>query len=312
MQTLKRHNRFLITTHVNPDFDAVASALAVACYLKSLKKKFEIVLADPLPERFFFLPGSSTIKTMKQSPDPTFEVSIVVDCGDLDRIGSVKELLIDKKIVNIDHHITNDYFGDINIVLPGASSSAEVIYGILKKEHIPFTKNLALLLYVGIMTDTGSFRYDCTRAMTHTVVADLLRYQFPISVLYRKIYETIPFKDFKRMTEILSYFELACQGAVAVVVLTKDDLEGFSDKIDLRDKIFTHLRAIEGIEVIIIFSELEKSKIRINFRSQGRINVAQLAQKFSGGGHKNASGCLMACSLKEAREKVLREIKRVL
>jgi len=312
LRTIQANKTFLISTHVNPDADGLTSELALALCLKSLGKKVHIINADKALGMYSFLPKKNLLKEFRHTKIP-YDAAIILDCGDLDRIGPVQSILRENKtLINIDHHITNDFFGDINFVDPHASSTAEILFDLVTKAKFKLTREVAILLYVGIMTDTGSFRYDNTTARTHAVVSQLMKFKFSVSEWYKKIYENIPFSDFELFNRVVHHFEVTHQGRVASLVLRENILHCFSEEFDLKDRIFTFLRSINGVEVIVIFTESKKNEIRVNFRSQGKIDVAQLASQYKGGGHKKASGCLLAESIESAKRKVFEDLKRIL
>ncbi len=313
IQTIKKNKKFLISTHVNPDPDALCSELAIAIYLKSLGKQVSIVNHEALSKRFDFLPGSGTIKAYKAGRKINYDVAIVVDCGDLNRIGKVQELLVKGKVlINIDHHVTNTKFGTLNLVQPKASSTAEVLYELLSKARCKMTKSLATHLYLGIMTDTGSFRYESTTARTHAITAELMKCGISPTRLYRKLYEIISVKDLTAFTQLISKFDMVSSGKVVCVELPKKSLDKFSGEFDLRDTIFKFLRAMMGVEVFVIFTQSDRHTTRVNFRSSQKFDVAKLASQFNGGGHKRASGGLVKKNIKETRKDVLRAIRKAL
>jgi phosphoesterase RecJ-like protein len=313
IQTIKENERFLISTHVNPDPDALCSQLALAIYLKSLGKKVFIINHEEVPGRFHFLAGIRAVKPYNEKMKISYDAAIVVDCGDLRRIGKVQGLIRkDKPLINIDHHITNESFGVLNLVRPEASSTGEVLYDLLKEAKCIFTKNLAMHLYAGIMTDTGSFRYENTSSRTHAIAADLMTYKFSAPTLYRKLYEAISADDLKEFTKVISRFDMLYGGKVVCVELRKNVLAKFSGEFDLRDTIFKFLRSMKSVEVFVIFTEIEPGKTRVNLRSTEKFDVAKLANYFKGGGHRRASGCVVNKNILGARKDVLEKIKEVL
>ena len=312
LNALKRHKKFLVSTHVNPDPDALCSQMAIAMLLRSWGKTVTVVNHTALPERFRFLPHINHIKVYHEHMKVDYDVALVVDCGGLDRIGKVSGLLQKGKLlINIDHHITNDHFGNINLVNSRASSTCEILYELIKQGKFALDKTIALYLYAGIMTDTGSFRYENTTPRTFFIVSELKRFSFSATELYRKFYESIPLSDLKEFTKILSHFNSCQNGKVVVVRLSKRLLRKFSQEFDLRDAIFKFLRAIKGVEVLMILSEAGKRQTRVNFRSSGKVNVAQLAHRFGGGGHHNASGCLIEKNIKAAEKSILKIVERL-
>ncbi|MBP9854091.1 MAG: bifunctional oligoribonuclease/PAP phosphatase NrnA [Candidatus Omnitrophica bacterium] len=312
-EIIKKNSTFLISTHVNPDPDALCSELALAEYLRSLGKKVYVINESPVPKRFEFFPGARSIKDLSMIKMITYDVAFILDCGDLDRVGKVGALIDpNKMIVNVDHHITNTQFGSINLVKTDSSSTAELLFNFLKFAKSKFTKTLATNLYCGIMTDTGSFRYENTSTHTHSVVAELLKYKINISELYHRIYETIPQKDLKIFTQILNRFETHKDGVIICVELKKKLLEKIKGDFDLRDAVFKFLRSISHVEVIFILTEVKKNMTRINFRSSTYVDVAKIASIFDGGGHKRASGCVIHHKMSEAKSIVLKELNKAL
>jgi phosphoesterase RecJ-like protein len=309
---LKKHQKFVVTTHVHPDTDALGSALAMATYLRSLGKKVRLFNEDECPTWLRFVPKSGLFEQFKGSEKFEPEVLLVLDCGDLERIGKVRAFLKDGvKVVNIDHHVTNNYFGDLNFVCTDYSSSSEIVYDLLKGAGYRLTKDVATQLYLGILTDTGSFGFDCTSPHTHEVVAELLKFHLPVSELYRRVYEAVPNRDLKPFFDLVHRMELCFDERVACLVIRNKDLGYFSGEFDLRDKIFTFLRSVKGLEVIVIITETEKAnRVRINLRSRDRFDVAKLAERYGGGGHKKASGCYISKNVTGARREILSVIRK--
>ncbi len=310
LEALERYQKFLICTHVNPDPDALASQVALGLYLEGQGKKVSLMSELPVPNRFLFLPGMHKIKPLGKKRSLDYDAAIVTDAGDIDRVGLVRRLLRDgRPVINIDHHITNTKFGDINYIVSDASSTCEVIFWLFKKMNVQLTPELAELIYAGAMTDTGSFRYSNTSARTHLMVADLMMFPIEPQTLYKRIYEQVPFTDLKYFTKLVSEFDSLYDGKLICVNLLRRVVRKFSEQFDLRDKIFGYLRTVEGVEVLIIFTEEKRGRTRVNFRSQGKIDVAQFAARFQGGGHSRASGCSMEGDIKTVRRKILLEMK---
>lgn len=311
-EVIERHQDFLVTAHVNPDPDAICSELAMAKLLQALGKKVVIVNEEKVPARLKFLPGSGQIKSSSQG-EFSFSAALVLDSGDLKRIGRVRDLFSPETVlINVDHHVTSHPFGRVNLVDYEASSTAEVIFRLFKYKGLPLSKALATLLYVGVMTDTGSFRYDNTSAGTHAIIAELMRWGIPPATFYRKIYETVPLSDFKYFSKVVSCFEVFCDGRVLGMQLPKRIVRRFSEEFDLRDKIFRELRTIKGVQVVFILTEESRKLTKVNLRSHSQVDVAELALSFGGGGHRKASGCQLPCGMRKAKVAVLNAIKKFL
>ncbi|HLF17321.1 MAG TPA: bifunctional oligoribonuclease/PAP phosphatase NrnA [Candidatus Omnitrophota bacterium] len=313
LAVIRKHKTFLISTHVNPDPDALCSELALYFYLKSIGKKAHIVNNEKVPERFLFLPGAKQIKVCSERGQASAQVALIVDCGELDRIGRVRQAVQKSTIiVNIDHHLTNDRFGHVNLVAPKASSTCEILFDLLREAKFTLNATVALHLYSGIMTDTGSFRYDNTSARTHEIASRLRRFKFSAAKLYQRFYEMIPLSDMEHFVEVVNRFDTLLRGKVLCIELHKDILSAFSEGFDLRDTIFKFLRSIKGVEVVVILSQVKQNQTRVNFRSSGKVNVATLAHFFKGGGHHNASGCTIDRNIKTARRLVLGKVKEMI
>jgi phosphoesterase RecJ-like protein len=311
LNTIRRYRKFLVTTHHSPDADAVSSALAMAMFLKSLGKQVRVLNEDSCPQWLKFLPGTPVFKKAGAASQVDYEAAIVLDCGDLERVGTVKEFIQEgKPLINIDHHVTNNGFGSVNAVCPKASSCCEMIFDLLKEARYPLNKNLALLLYAGIMTDTGSFRYENTSAHSHAVAEKLMAFKFSADHMYDRLYVGIPAADMKLFTDVIHKAQLLDGNRVYCVSLSKGEVNRFSKSFDLNEKIFTFLRLIEGIEVVVILTELNPKKVRVNLRSQKDFDVAALAQQFEGGGHKKAAGCKIYGSLSQAQKKICSAIHK--
>ncbi|MBF0504696.1 MAG: bifunctional oligoribonuclease/PAP phosphatase NrnA [Candidatus Omnitrophica bacterium] len=309
LNVIRRHKKFLVATHHNPDADALSSALAVGLFLKSKAKLVHVLNEDACPDWLKFLPATSMLKKASDLKTLDYDAAIVVDCGDLKRIGGVNRWVDqDKPLVNIDHHVTNDRFGSINLVLTKASSTSEIIFDLFKKAGHPLNRNLATLLYAGIMTDTGSFRYDNTSALCHQMVSELMSYKISAGKMYDRLYTGIPVADMKLFTQVIHDARLLFGNKVYCVTLPKQIESRFSKSFDLKEKLFTFLRSVEGIEVIVILTQLKPKEVRVNLRSQGDFNVASLSQQFDGGGHRKASGCKIYQTLASAEKTICQAI----
>ncbi|MFA5088460.1 MAG: bifunctional oligoribonuclease/PAP phosphatase NrnA [Candidatus Omnitrophota bacterium] len=313
INALRAHKTFLISTHVNPDPDALSSEVALASFLRSEGKKVYIVNEGAVPSRYSFMPGVKSIRAYDKRKKIRYDAAIIIDCGDLGRIGKVQKLIDrDSFLINIDHHVTSEHFGDLNLVRPKASSTAEILFDLLSRAGFQFTRNVAVNLYIGIMTDTGSFRYENTTSRTHEIISQLMKFNFSIPKLYQKLYETISLNSLKTFSEVVKSFDSLDQGRTIVVELPKSVLSRFGDDIDLRDEIFRFFRKIKEVEVIAIFTEMGWRMTRVNFRSQRHVDVAKLANHFGGGGHRRASGCMIRDDIEGAKRKVLAKIRKML
>ncbi len=313
---IKKYNNFLITVHTSPEGDALGAELGFYNLVKKLGKSGTIINEDKLPYGYDFLPGSKLIRLLnKSSKNVDFDCFAVLDCADLKRTGDVYKLNKDKKpVLNIDHHISNRNFGDLNWVDPKASSCSEMIYKMYKKLHLPMDKDTAVALYTGIMTDTGSFRYSNTSSHTLKAASELLKFGIDVTQVYRATYENIPPADVKLLLKLLPKIKFYCQGRVVVFQIRKELFKKGKPCVDLADLALSFGRAIKGVEVVALFKENlgENNEVRVNLRSQGKVDVNEIAAFFEGGGHKSAAGCTLTGDIKKIAKKVINRIRQSL
>lgn len=312
---IKKHKHFILTTHTSPEGDALGSELAFCRLLKKIKKRVFIVNQDATPQEYSFLPGREYIKPYKNINQPNFDCMVVLDCSDLGRTGEVYKLnRKNKPVINIDHHISNNKFGKVRWVEPGASSTSEMVYLLYKEMRVPFDKESALLLYVGIMTDTGSFRYSNTSGFTHRVVGELMRFYIDPRMIYKGIYENISFLDMRLLIKILDGISRSKDGKVAWVEVPAKLLRHRRIAFDLSEHILNFMRAIKDTRVVALFKENlgVKDEVRFNLRSNGSVDVNKIAKHFGGGGHKTAAGCTVRGTLGDTRIKVISKILKSL
>ena len=312
---IKTKKVFLITAHQNLEGDALGSEIAFYNLLKKLGKSAIMVNQDPTPKEYTWLPGSRFIKRYRHNMKLKFDALVMLDCSDKFRCGRVADLAISgQPIVNIDHHISNEKFGDINWVLPNASSVSEMVYRIYKIMHIRIDADTAKALYVGILTDTGSFHYINTSSFTHQAAAELLKFNLDISKIYQNIYESISFSDIELLPRILLTLERHASGKIIIFKIKQKLLKGRRIYFDLTENVLKFGRLIRGSQVCVLFKEEpdRKGQIRVNLRSKGLVDVNRIAQSFGGGGHKTASGCTVSGSLQTVKRNVIKKIKEQL
>jgi len=309
---IKKFKSFLITSHVNPEGDALGSQLAMADLLRSLGKDFIIYNSDEIPPHYQFLPQANLIKNKINLRSKKIDAAIVMDCPNLKRVGRVKDAVNKAKyVINIDHHVSNENFGDINWVEKNVSSVGEMIYRLYKRINYKLTKEAALYLYISILTDTGSFNYSNTSSATHEIVSELLGYGLAPYDISKSIYENKTLGDIKLLGKALSNLEITEDGKVAYISVPQRYFKETKTTSFACENFVNYARSIKGVDVAVFFREdmVEKNLFHISFRATKRIDVNKIASHFGGGGHKSASGCTIKGPLKEVKEKVLKRIK---
>jgi len=310
---IRKHERFLIASHIGPEGDAIGSQLAMAEILRQLGKSYILVNADPIPKTLKFMPLAATIRKRLKKTDK-FDVALILDCASAERLGGIqKSIGEDKKIVNIDHHISNKHFGDINLVDTHKSSTGELLYVLAEKLGIELNHRLALYVYTSILTDTGGFKYPNTTSFTHKVVSRLLKYDLNPAKINEFIYESNTLASRKLLGMVLETMALSNSGRVAHMTMTNQMLHKADATARDAEDFVNYARYIKGVQVAMIFSHTSrKGAIKISFRSNSRVDVNKLAQKFGGGGHPTASGCMITGSMEKVKQMVLGEVGEIL
>ncbi len=289
--------RITITTHVNPDGDAIGSTLAFYYYVLSKGAEARIIIHSPVPYNYEFLPGTSEIRRYSGEEEDyilSSDAIFLIDINDVNRTKSVSEAINKakcKKVV-IDHHIKPKEFADLYIDEEEATSAGELIYELLKfDDEFVIDKRIAECLYAAIMTDTGSFRFERTDARTHRIIAELIDYGANPTDLYDSIYNKRPFRVMKLYGEALVNMELHYDGKLCVMLVTKGSYKRAGAVEEDVEDIVENSLTIEGVKVGVLLSEnRSKEEIRISFRGKYDIPARNLALEFGGGGHMQAAG----------------------
>lgn len=302
---------FLVTTHFNPDGDALGSAVALALGLRRLGKKVTLYNTDPVPCSLRFLPLASQV--VRELPaDRRYDAAFIVDCADLDRVGKdfSKQRGIGQKIV-IDHHAKSGRAGDLNLIDRKAAASGIVVFRLLKSLGVPITREIATAIYCALITDTGNFRYSNTDASVLKLAHDLVSRGVDPWTVSRQIFENFPVERLKLLGMVLATLEVSEGGRIASIVLTRKMLEETGAAPDLAEEFINFPRSIDTVEVAVQFRELEDG-CKVSFRSKSRVDVASLAAAFGGGGHARAAGCTLKESLTEVKGKILDRVRAAL
>lgn len=304
--TSKQH--FLISCHINPDGDGIGSLLALGTSLAALGKDVQLVCTDGVPMVYGFLDGSAAIvRNFDFGQRP--EVLVLVDCAEKERVALPAGIwdMAGLIIVNIDHHVTNAGFGDLNIIDSNAAATGEIIFHLLKELHLPFNQSIALALYTAIATDTGFFRFANTSGVTLEVCSYLINaFQIEPAKIAEQVHEQKSYNSIRLLGEVLNTIKLAMDGKVAWAILDQRMLAKFPVEYEETENYVNYARSIEGVEIGILFKELKPNEIKLSWRSTSAVDVSKLAAYFGGGGHARAAGCNITGTLHEVVNMVLR------
>jgi phosphoesterase RecJ-like protein len=313
LDKINASSEIAISFHLSPDGDSVGSALALQEGLKKLGKSVYIMSKEQVPYDLAFLLGSETIDGNTFKVLPSTDMVIILDCGDVKRINADIDMVSRKYVlVNLDHHLSNDMYGDLNYVDTNSSAMAEIVYQMLNILGVSMSKSIAACLYTSIITDTGSFRYSSTTSVTHAIAGHLINTGINFSEIHRKAFDDKPFNRVKFIGKAIDNMELVSE-KICVFKLTEDNFSelGIEPSVNTSDIISIGLE-INSVEVSVLLKE-SADHIKVSLRSKADVDVRKIAEKFGGGGHAKASGlAINNVSLEEAKKLVIKEIEKEL
>ena len=294
-EEIRAGNRFLLTTHENPDGDALGSLLSMQRVLEALGKDSVMFLAAkefPLPVEYRFLPLEEVFH--EPPADIADRTVIFLDCGNIDRMPVDFLQNGENKVINIDHHHDNTRFGTINLIDVDASCTAEIVFDLILLLGVPLTPELANALYVALVTDTGKFMYENTDARSHRMAAALIDAGVQVNEVYRRLYEHAPLEKLKLLARALERIDLMAEGRLAVTYISIEDYASTGAGEVLTEGIIDHLRTVDGALVAAVVRDQPESgraARKVSMRStDGSVDVSAIARVHGGGGHRRAAG----------------------
>lgn len=311
---LRRHDRFLVVSHVQPDGDAISSTSVVGWLLHKLGKSAVMMNESELPGRLSYLWGYDRILSYKQSPrHEPFDAVISVDCADFSRIGEVASLFAENaKLLNIDHHPTNNGFGTVNVVRPEAAATAQILYDLVERSGIAIDLDCATSLYTGLLTDTGGFRYSNTSPEVMEIASRMLAAGAQGHWIADHLLEKMTMAKLLLLQRSLNRLTFSDDRNIGWLYIAKDDMKETGAVSEDMEGLVNYALNVEGVEVGILFKETEDGAVKASLRSAGKVNVAAIAQSFGGGGHVRAAGCRLEEQLQEAMAKLIDAVRKAL
>jgi phosphoesterase RecJ-like protein len=299
---IARGRRFVLSSHARPDGDAIGSQLAMAFALDALGKEVTIVNRDPVPGPLAAFPGTARI-VVADRVDETFDAAIIMECSSLDRTGVSG--LERSPVINVDHHQGNTAYGAVNWFDPAAAACAEMVFDVIVELGVPMSREIATHLYVGILTDTGSFHYSGTSARTFDIARRLVEAGVEPATVARTVFDSNTLGRLKLFGAVLSAIELEHGGRLAVMKVDHAMARAAGGTYDDTEGLINLPLTVREIRASVFFKELGPAEHRVSLRSKGAIDVAAVAKRFGGGGHKNAAGCSGPGSFAEARAAIV-------
>lgn len=302
---LKSEEKYFIVTHINPDGDAIGSSLALSMALEILGKETFLYVRDPIPEFYHYLPSYEMFTNSISSLVTHHSSLILIDCNTPKR--AEIEGLSFKSSVVIDHHETEEAFGDIQWIVPEASATGMMVFYLIKELGISITREMAINLYSAIAIDTGTFRYGNTTPEAFKIAADLVEAGASPAYISNRLYETWSKERFALFSMTLNTLEI--RGAVAITYVTQEMYQKTGTCPGDTESFPSFPRIIKDVKVSAFFRELGVNSWKVSLRSKGDINVALIASQLGGGGHKNAAGFVIKSDLGSAKETLLKTLQ---
>ena len=311
LEEINRADSIVILTHENPDGDAVGTSLALYNSLKRYGKEHVDLIVPECPKTFAFLPGAEDIK--KMSDKESYDLAIAIDCASFEMICGGKQYFENaESTIVIDHHGTNTMYGDLNFVNPNAPACSEVMIVVLNSFNMNIDKEIGTCLLVGIITDTGGFKYPGVTAETFEFVAELLKKGVNVSNTYRKVLQVKTRSAYELARVANERLELLDDGKIAYTYVTLEDYEKFGNTYGDHEGIVDIGRDIEGVEASIFVRAVPGKGLKVSLRSNDKVDVDGIALLFGGGGHPKAAGFSTDESYDSIKEKILKEIRHFL
>lgn len=303
-------NNFLLTCHIHPDGDALGSTMAMAHALKTIGKNVTVTFPDPFVLPYSLnatIPGLDTVAVESGSinVDEKFDVVMTFDCGSKSRLNGLENLIVNSSsFINVDHHLSNEKFGDINVIDVDAASSGSVVQEILEFCDIALDKDIATCLYIALLTDTGRFQFSSTNPVVFEQAKILSSYGVDIAFLSRTLTEEDSFNLMKLAGSVLSEMQYDIEAQLVYSYVTIEMREKFNCAYDEVEGLIELVRRSREADVACMVKEFEPGDYRVSLRSLGTVDVCELASNFDGGGHRYAAGFSSQLSIEDIFSKV--------
>ncbi|WP_028610991.1 DHH family phosphoesterase [Paenibacillus harenae] len=311
---IKDANQILVVSHVQPDGDAISSTVAVGWLLQKLGKSAVLINEDELPSRLNYLHLFDAIIHYKLAPpEQKFDAVIAVDCADFTRIGEVAgSFASEAKLLNIDHHPTNNAFGSVNVIQAEAAATVEILFDLIERAGVALDLDCATAIYTGLLTDTGGFRYSNTSPRVMEIASRLLAVGVAGNELADHLLEKMTLAKLKLLQMALNRLTFSDNLEIGWVYIGKEDLRETGAVSEDLEGIVNYALNVDGVQVGILFKESDDGSVKASLRSAGKANVAAIAQTFGGGGHVRAAGCRMEGPMSDAISQLVEAVRKAL
>ncbi len=315
-EALQKAETIAVLSHMRPDGDAIGSAVAVAQVLGKLGKEVTVINQDGVPAALEFLPGASMVKRpIDLKASLQVDVTVILDTASEQRAGDEVWAAFAERgvLVNIDHHISNPAYGDLNYIDAKAPATGEIVFDLIEEMGWPLDEVVRNNIWAGISTDTGSYRYPSTTAHTFEVGAELLQGGVDVGAISQSLYESYPLRRIYVLRDLLKELQISSEGKVASWKLRREVIDRYGVQPSDTEGLIDVIRSVDSVVVAVFFEELEDGKIRVSARSKTpAADVGEICGKFGGGGHQLAAGTRMGGPIDEAAAKFLNSVEQVI
>ena len=308
---IRASQRIVILSHARPDGDAIGSQVALGLALEAAGKSVILLNEDGTPESLRFLPGSDRVVVPGAGETVAADLVIALDTANRIRLGanSIEATAGISPVINIDHHKSNELYGDLNFVDPESPASGQIVFELLSDQGLPINADIVANLFVAISTDTGSFRYPATTARTYEIVARLVEAGADVGELSRLAYENYPARRVELLKELLAVYKLTSGGRVASWVLTDEIKNRLGVQPSDSENLLEQIRGIDSVVVAVFFEQLPGGRVRVSMRSKSaQADVCAICSEFGGGGHTLAAGARVKGEIGDVERQVLQKI----
>ena len=311
---IMKYRNIAIVGHVKPDGDCLASILSLKLALSYKGKRVRCFVDSKIPHIFQVIPHINEVEGLAGIRSSRFDLFIYLDTPVRDRVGELDKYVGDATIINIDHHESNTLFGNLNWVDPSYSSVAEMVFELIKKMNIRINRDIASLIYLGIATDTGFFRYSNTTERVFQKAAELVKYGVNPQEIASLVFERNTISYIKLLGSVLSNAQFTMGGKIGWIIITQRALKEFGLEEEDVNHMVEYVRSVEDVEIAISFLEAKKNKgIKLSIRTKKYIDANKFAAHFGGGGHPRAAGCMIqGKNMQEVVKEIIGYAKKVL
>jgi len=316
---IKRAGHLLVASHADPDGDAVGSLLALGLALKKIGKQTTLYNESAIPAVYQFLPGVDGISRRLQAPE-TYDAALVLDCGDISRIGeswpAVSRVAV---VINIDHHISNTGFGQHRLIDGEACATAEIVYRLIRALGVELDREIATALYTGILTDTGSFRFSNTNAAAFAIAREMTELGVDPYRVAQHVFGSYSLARIKLLNLALNSIEISRNGKLSIMAITRRMLDETGTQPEDTDGIINYARRIEDVKVAALIQEQANgtagtdgaTHVHVSLRSDGTVDVAAMAGAFGGGGHFSAAGFQVEATIADIKSRLIDWVENI-